>query len=395
MSTHFDCIVVGGGAAGLATAIGLARGGLSVKALGVPDAPHDDGRSAALFESSLEFLATLGVVEKLKAHGAPLRAIRLIDITGALVRAPTTTFKASEIGQDAFGWNIPNAKIIEVLSTAARTTPGLSVSPAFLYRFTQDENGITLTTKDGETFTADILIGADGQKSRVREGAGIGHRVKPYPQAAITCRLRHPRDHEDISLEFHTREGPFTFVPVADGLSALVWIMRPEKAEAMMKLPREALEEEIDRRATNALGPVKIDGPVASVPLQKLVANALIAGRIALVGEAAHAFPPIGAQGLNLGLKDVEAIVKRLVAAKKAGEPLAAALPHYARDRRIDVEARSAGVDVLNSALIANSLPFDIARAAGLAVLRDVAPIRRLAMRIGGWRSPFGIRKSA
>ncbi len=395
MGTHFDCIVVGGGAAGLATAIGLARGGLSVKALGVPDAPHDDGRSAALFESSLEFLATLGVVEELKAHGAPLRAIRLIDITGALVRAPTTTFKASEIGQDAFGWNIPNAKIVEVMSAAARTTPGLSVSATFLDRFTQDENGITLMTKGGETLTADILIGADGQKSRVREGAGIGHRVKPYPQAAITCRLHHPKDHEDISLEFHTREGPFTFVPVADGLSALVWIMRPEKAEAMVKLPRAALEDEINRRATNALGPVKIDGPVASVPLQKLVANALIAGRVALVGEAAHAFPPIGAQGLNLGLKDVEAIVKRLIAAKKAGEPLATALPHYARDRRIDVEARSAGVDVLNSALIANSLPFDIARAAGLAVLRDVAPIRRLAMRIGGWRSPFGIKKPA
>lgn len=395
MSTRFDCIVVGGGAAGLATAIGLARGGLTVQALGVPDSPYDDGRSAALFESSLEFLDTLGVVEGLKAHGAPLRAIRLIDITGALVRAPTTTFKASEIGQDAFGWNIPNAKIVEVMSAAARATPGLSVSSAFLDHFTQSDIGVTLTTKTGETLAADVLIGADGQKSRVREGAGIGHRIKPYPQAAITCRLRHPKDHEDISLEFHTREGPFTFVPVADGLSALVWIMRPEKAQAMLALSREAFEDEINRRATNALGPVTIEGPIASVPLQKLVANALISGRVALVGEAAHAFPPIGAQGLNLGLKDVEALVKRLVAAKKAADPLATALPLYARDRRIDVEARSAGVDVLNSALIADFLPFDIARAAGLAVLRDVAPIRRLAMRIGGWRSPFGLPKSA
>ena len=393
-----DCIVVGGGAAGLATAIGLARGsladgGLSVRILGVPDVPRDDGRSAALFQSSLDFLGRLGVEDALKAHGAPLRAIRLIDITGALVRAPTTTFKAAEIGQDAFGWNIPNAKIIEVLSAAARETPGLEVSSDFFEGIEDLEDRVRVTLAGGETLEARVLIGADGQKSRVREAAGITHRIKPYPQAAITCRLRHPKDHEDVSLEFHTREGPFTFVPVGENRSALVWIMQPEKAEAMLALSREAFAEAITRRSAAALGTVTIDGPIASVPLQKLVSDRLFTGRIALVGEAAHAFPPIGAQGLNLGLKDVEALVRRLIAAKEAGGDLADALPAYARDRKIDVEARSMGVDILNSALIADLLPFDLARAAGLAVLRDVAPIRRLAMRIGGWNSPFGGKK--
>lgn len=393
--TPYDCIVVGGGAAGLSTAIGLARGGLSVRILGVPEVARDDGRSAALFQSSLDFLGQLGVEDRLKAHGAPLRAIRLIDITGALVRAPTTTFKAAEIGQDAFGWNIPNAKIVEELSAAARMTPGLEVSSTFFEGCEDLGDRLRLALPGGESVETRVLIGADGQKSRVREAAGITHRVKPYPQAAITCRLAHPRDHEDVSLEFHTREGPFTFVPVGDNRSALVWIMKPEKAEAMLALSREALAEAITRRSSAALGTVTIEGPIASVPLQKLVADKLVSGRVALVGEAAHAFPPIGAQGLNLGLKDVEALVKRLVAAKAAGEDLATALPAYARDRKLDVEARSAGVDVLNSALIADLLPFDIARAAGLAVLRDVAPIRRLAMRIGGWNAPFGGRKSA
>ena len=222
-----------------------------------------------------------------------------------------------------------------------------------------------VTLAGGEIIETSVLIGADGQKSRVREAAGITHRIKPYPQAAITCRLKHPKDHEDVSLEFHTREGPFTFVPVGENLSALVWIMQPEKAEAMLALSREAFAEAITRRSSAALGTVSIEGPIASVPLQKLVADRLFAGRIALVGEAAHAFPPIGAQGLNLGLKDVEALVKRLIAAKAAGEDLASALPAYARDRKFDVEARSMGVDILNSALIADLLPFDIARAAG------------------------------
>lgn len=394
-TTPYDCIVIGGGAAGLSTAIGLARNGLSVRILGVPEVVRDDGRSAALFQSSLDFLGELGVEDRLKAHGAPLRAIRLIDITGALVRAPTTTFKAAEIGQEAFGWNIPNAKIVEELSAAARATPGLEVSSVFFDGFEDLGDRLRLALPGGEAVETRVLIGADGQKSRVREAAGITHRVKPYPQAAITCRLAHAKDHEDVSLEFHTREGPFTFVPVGDNRSALVWIMKPEKAEAMLALPREALAEAITRRSSAALGAVTIEGPIASVPLQKLVADRLVSGRVALVGEAAHAFPPIGAQGLNLGLKDVEALVKRLAAAKAAGEDLAAALPAYARDRKLDVEVRSAGVDMLNSALIADLLPFDLARAAGLAVLRDVAPIRRLAMRIGGWNSPFGGRKSA
>ncbi len=390
-----DCVVVGGGAAGLSTAIGLAQAGLSVKILGVPATPRDDGRSAALFQSSLEFLGSLGVEEKLKAHGAPLRAIRLIDITGALVRAPTTTFRAAEIGQQAFGWNIPNVRIIEVLVEAARATPGLGVSEAFFESFEDLGDRLAVHLPGGETIETRVLIGADGQKSRVREAAGIPHRIKPYPQAAITCRLHHPRDHEDVSLEFHTREGPFTFVPVGDHASALVWIMQPEKAEVMLARSREDFAETITRRSSAALGSVTIDGPIASVPLQKLVADKLVAGRVALVGEAAHAFPPIGAQGLNLGLKDVEALVARLSATKTAGGDLVEALPRYASDRKLDVEARSVGVDILNSALIADLLPFDLARAAGLAVLRDIGPIRRLAMRIGGGNAPFGTRRSA
>jgi 2-octaprenyl-6-methoxyphenol hydroxylase len=386
----FDAVVAGGGAAGLSTAIGLAQRGLSVAILGVPETPRDDGRSAALFQSSLDFLGELGVEEALKAEGAPLRAIRLIDITGALVRAPTTTFRAAELGQEAFGWNIPNARIVAVLGIKARATPGLMVSSVLIDRFEEAGDRLRIITEAGEMLETRVLIGADGRNSTVRARAGISHSIKPYPQAAITCRLRHPGDHEDVSLEFHTREGPFTFVPVGDGLSALVWIMRPEKAEALRGLSPEAFAEAVTRRSNAILGTVTVEGPIGVVPLEKSLADRLVAGRVALVGEAAHAFPPIGAQGLNLGLKDVEALVKRLVAAKMAQEDLADALPAYARDRKLDVEMRTAGVDMLNSALIADILPFDLARAAGLALLRDIGPIRRFAMRIGGWSNPFG-----
>lgn len=398
MDTAMECdvLVVGGGAAGLATAIGLAQAGLSTHIIGVPDAPKDDGRSAALFQSSLEFLDSIGVGEKLRERGAPLAAIRLIDITGALVRSPTVTFKAAEIGQQAFGWNIPNATIIEVMSGIARNTPNLTVSSAFFAGYTKTGDHLAVMLDTGETVHTKLLIGADGQKSRVREAAGITHRVKPYPQAAITCRLTHPKDHEDVSLEFHTREGPFTFVPVGDNRSALVWIMQPEKAQAMLALSREDFAREITRRSSAALGNVTLEGPIASVPLQKLVADKLVETRVALVGEAAHAFPPIGAQGLNLGLKDVEALVKRVSTAHRNGEDVGGeCLAAYAKDRKLDVEMRSAGVDLLNSALIADTIPSDIARAIGLSFLKDVGPLRRMMMRIGGWKPPFELPRAS
>lgn len=390
-----DALVVGGGAAGFTTAIGLAQRGLSTEVIGVPDEIRDDSRSAALFATTLDFLDTLGLAQPLKKAGWPLAAIRLIDITGALVRSPTTTFKAAEIGQPLFGYNIPNAVILRIFKEIAASTENLSNSPAFIEGFREAGDHLLVSLNDGTQRRTRILIGADGQKSRVREAAGIAARTKPYPQSAITCRLKHTKDHEDISLEFHTREGPFTFVPVGDHECALVWIMKPERIEEKLAKSREALAEEITRRSSAALGTVEITGPVAAVPLQKLVASKLIEGRVALVGEAAHAFPPIGAQGLNLGLKDVEALIKRLGEAKGAGKPLEDALPLYAKDRKVDVEMRAAGVDLLNSALIADLLPFDIARAIGLGAMKEVGPLRRLAMKVGGWNPVFGTRGAA
>lgn len=390
-----DVTVVGGGAAGLSAALGLAQAGLSVHLLGAPATIRDDGRSAALFQTSLDFLATLGIGPALQDRAACLRAIRIVDLTGGLVRAPTTTFRALEIGQDAFGWNIANADILAVMLDAARQQPGLTLSDAQFRGFRTAGDGLVVEMEDGTTHETSLLVGADGQNSKTREAAGIAFRTKDYPQTALTCRLRHPKDHEDISTEFHTREGPFTFVPSGDGISALVWIMRPDKAESLLALPRERLAEMITRKASSFLGPFEIISAIGAVPMRKRVADRLVAGRVALIGEAAHAFPPIGAQGLNLGLKDVGSLVRRLVAVHREGGDLAAALPLYAQDRKLDMDMRATGVDLMNSALIADFLPLDITRALALTALKQIAPLRQLAMRIGSWTPPFGQSRSA
>lgn len=387
-----DILIAGGGAAGLATGIALAKAGLRMVIAGVPEAIRDDARSAALFASSFAFLDRHGLGHALRERGWPLRAIRIVDVTGALVRSPTTTFKAIEIGEPAFGWNIANADILDVLISAARKIPGLVLEHGFFASHAIEKDSVAVTLADGRAFKAKLLIGADGQKSAVREAAGIKARVKPYPQIAITCRVTHGRDHDDISTEFHTREGPLTFVPAGENRSAVVWLMRPEQAERRAALPAQEFTREMERMCGHFLGPFTLEGPQGRVPMQKLVAEKLTAERVALVGEAAHAFPPIGAQGLNLGFRDCDALVQRIVAAREAGGDIGGAdmLDAYARERVFDVEARSAGVDMLNTALIGNLLPLDLARAAGLSLFNAIPPLRRIAMRVGGGMPAFG-----
>ncbi|MCA3654434.1 MAG: FAD-dependent monooxygenase [Methylobacterium sp.] len=394
MNKTIDVLVAGGGAAGLATGLALARAGLTVTIAGMPETIRDDARSAALFASSFAFLDRIGAGDRLRAKGWPLRAIRIVDVTGALVRSPTTTFKAIEIGEPAFGWNIANAEILAELIAMAKETPGITLLPALVSSHRVAGGNIIAALADGSKITARLLIGADGQKSSVRQVAGIKARIKPYRQVAITARATHARDHDDISTEFHPRQGPLTFVPSGEKRSAIVWLMRPEEADRRLALPLAEFTREMERMSGHFLGPLTLEGPQGRVPMQKLVAEHLVAARVALVGEAAHAFPPIGAQGLNLGFRDCDALGKRVSEAFRAGRDIGSeeVLAAYARDRKMDVEARSAGVDILNTAIIGNLLPLDLARAAGLSLFNAVPPLRRLAMRLGGGMPVFGAK---
>lgn len=387
-----DVLVAGGGAAGLATGLALAQAGLDVTIAGVPETVRDDARSAALFSSSFAFLDAIGAGERLRAKGWPLRAIRIIDVTGALVRSPSTLFRAAEIGEPAFGWNVANAAILGELIALARETPRLNLLPSFVTGHHPEAGGITAILENGAAISARLLIGADGQKSAVRRVAGIAARIKPYDQVAVTACVTHTRDHEDVSTEFHTRHGPLTFVPSGERRSAIVWLMRPEEADRRLALPAADLAREMERMSGHYLGKLTLEGTQGRVPMQKLVADRLVAPRVALVGEAAHAFPPIGAQGLNLGFRDCEALVRRVSDAFRAGADIGGedTLAAYARDRKLDVEMRSAGVDLLNTAIIGDLLPLDLARAAGLSLFKAVPPLRRLAMRLGGGLPVFG-----
>jgi 2-octaprenyl-6-methoxyphenol hydroxylase len=389
---HHDIAVVGAGAAGIAAALAFAREGYSVALIGKAEARRD-GRTVALLDGSIRFLDALGVWGQIEPLAAPLETMRIIDDTPNLFRAPTVSFVAREIGLDAFGWNVENASLVEVLAKAAVERPEIDCFDAqALTTGYQDtvsagsrDHRIAVRLSDGTSIAASLVVAADGRKSRLREAAEIRTRSWSYPQSALTTILAHDKDHRDISTEFHTRHGPFTLVPLPGRRSSLVWVTDPTAAEHMSHYDDGSLARAVERQAHSLLGKMRIDGPRGLIPMSGLSVDRFHADRIALVGEAAHVFPPIGAQGLNLGFRDVAALRDAVVEAGDRGHDIGseAALAPYERGRRLDVRMRTTGVDMLNRTLLAGILPADMLRGIGLHALQMIGPLRRMMMREG------------
>lgn len=386
MNDTADILVSGNGPTGLSAALALARQGWRTICVGQPpSARHSDTRTSALFRPTLSFLRSLGIWEACRDRSAPLEAIRLVDVTGHLVRAPEVLFRAHEVGVDAFGENVPNAVLTAALRAAALAEPALRlVETTADSSISLSSTGVAMMLDGDARFTARLLVGADGRHSPTRAAAGIGLETWAYPQSAIACSFTHSRPHRNISTELHGPDGPFTVVPLPGLASSLVWVDRPETCEAALTLDDRAFADLMEERLEGLLGRVTLTGRRAVFPLSGARAVRMTAPCVALVGEAAHVIPPIGAQGLNLGLRDVATLAECLgPAAPDAAPNEAAALAAYASRRSADVWSRTAAVDLLNRTLLSPYIPAHMLRGAGLHLLKNMGPLRRLVMQEG------------
>ncbi len=377
-------IVVGGGPAGLTAAIALAAGGLSAALVGKRPA-WPDTRTTALFTGSIAALTTLGVWRLCEAQAAPMRVLRIVDDTERLWRAPEVRFEASEIDLDVFGYNIENRHLVVALERRAHDFNKLRTIEDDVLAVEAGDDAVTVSLKSGETLHAPLVIGADGRRSLCREAAGIGFDTRDYRQAALTVSFRHTRPHRDTSTEFHTPSGPFTLVPLPGLRSSLVWVLEPHRAEELAALDDATLAAEIERAAHSILGKIEIEPGRGVFPLSVATAQCFGRNRIALVGEAAHVIPPIGAQGLNLGLRDAAAICELALAARREGRDVGGddVLAAYEKMRRADVGSRMLAIDLLNRSLLSDFLPVQGLRGVGLYVLDQIGPLRRAVMREG------------
>ena len=379
--TDATILVAGTGPAGLIAALGFADAGFEVTLVG-PEPDHHDGRTTALMNPALKMLDRLGVVETIADKAAPLKVMRIVDATDRLIRSPMVTFRASEIGEERFGLNLPNSALNPTLAKAAAAHPAIEWRRSLVSTWRLEPERAAALLEDGGEAEASLAVAADGRLSPAREAAGIATTMRSYPQAALVLNFGHRSDHAFISTEFHTETGPCTQVPLPGNRSSLVWVADPDTANELAALDNATLSTRIEERMQSMLGRVTVEPGRQIYPLSAATPLRFARNRVALVGEAAHVFPPIGAQGLNLGIRDIEELIG--IAGENRSDPGSAkALAAYDFRRRPDILARSAAVNLLNMSLLSNMLPAQVARSVGLGVLGGFSPLRAFFMREG------------
>jgi len=394
MTHDVDILVSGGGVAGLSAAAAFGAAGFSVLCVDPAppvterDADGADMRSTALLQPARRLLEAAGLWDAIAAHAMPLEVMRIIDAGGAENEARRTKdFRASDISDLPFGWNVPNWALrremvarLDALETV-EFRPGTGTARV-LTRL--NEARVHLT--DGSAVRARLVIAADGRASPVRRAAGIDVATARYGQKALAFAVTHDIAHDNVSTEIHRTGGPFTLVPLPDykgrPSSAVVWMDDGPEQVRRAALDTGAFEAEMTARSCGVLGALDLASPRTLWPIISQRAERLTAQRIALMAETAHVVPPIGAQGLNMSLADLQCLLD-LAQARPFGLGDAAMLDAYAKARRGDIAVRVAGIDLLNRASQASTPLLRDARGLGLQALYQMTPVRTGLMRLG------------
>ncbi|WP_051213779.1 FAD-dependent monooxygenase [Maritalea myrionectae] len=384
---EYDIALVGGGLTGVALAGLLKARGKSV--VHFAPAMEKDYRTSALMMPTVEFLAQSGLCEDPDSLGYPLRQIRIIDATQRLLRSPEALFDSKEIGREQFGYNFPNADLLAHFQQVGEGKDGhIDQIDARVGLIERKDDLFVITDSHQQEHHARLLVGADGKKSMVRQHFGFAYDEEPFEQSALVCDFEFERSIGDCSIEFHYENGPFTLVPAHNNKINLVWLDRHKVLNDTMGLSDDQFEQLLAEKAHHLFGHAKLLSKRFVFPLTNIHMRTAGKDGVVLVGEAAHAFPPIGAQGLNLGLRDVESFIEALDEVAPAGTPISAAAARkisdrYAAKRTADLIKTSGFVDGLFKSLLSDFLPAQALRLSGLWALKTMQPLRKLAFKIG------------
>lgn len=389
-----DILISGGGVAGLTAAAAFGAAGFSVVCVD-PEPPatsaedaRADLRTTAFLQPSRRVLEDAGLWDRLAPHAAALRVMRIVDAGGAEpVARIVKDFDAADISDAPFGWNLPNWLLRREMVARLAELPGVSFRPGLATAALATRTGsATATLSDGARITARLVIAADGRNSTVRQALGIPVRTLRYGQKALAFAVTHPVPHDNVSTEIHRSGGPFTLVPLPDRdgqpCSAVVWMERGPEAERLAALPVPDFEAEMLARSCGLFGALRLVTRRSVWPIISQIAARFSGERTALMAEAAHVVPPIGAQGLNMSLADLGCLLDLARATPdRLGD--VAMLDAYHRRRWPEVQARVLGIDALNRASMLALRPLRDLRAGALNALYSLGPIRRTLMKAG------------
>lgn len=381
-----DVIVIGAGLVGSTLACGLSANGISTVLIDRSDAaatvsPTFDGRASAIAHASRIALEGLGLWPLIADQTGEIRDIRVSDGASLMF----LHYDHAEIGDQPLGHMAENRTLRKGLLALMAQQDKLSVlAPVEIDSLKRDETTAEVQLCDGRLVCAQLIVAADGRNSHTRRSAGINVTGWRYNQQAIVATIEHERPHDGIAHERFLPSGPFAILPLKGGhQSSLVWTEKASTYRSFMALNDTAFLQEIDQRVGGFLGELSLVGPRFDHPLGLQIAERYTDERLVLVGDAAHGIHPIAGQGLNLGLRDVAALLDILVEAKRYGLDLAhtAGLARYQRWRRADNVLMAGTTDLLNRLFSNDILPLKTLRDIGLATVNALPPLRQTLMR--------------
>jgi len=389
-----DILVSGGGVAGLTAAAAFGAAGFSVicvdpaPPITAEEADGADLRTTAFLQPARGFLDRAGLWDRLAPHASPLQIMRIVDAGGETPEPRVAyDFDAADLSDLPFGWNLPNWLLRREITAALEMMPAVDFRPgtgteSLLTRDREALVGLSCGTR----VRARLVVAADGRGSPMREAAGIGVRTTRYGQKALAFAVSHDAPHDAVSTEIHRSGGPFTLVPLPDHAgrpsSAVVWMERGPEVVRLAGLERAAFEAEMTARSAGLYGPLQLISRRTVWPIISQIADRMEGKRLALVAEAAHVVPPIGAQGLNMSLADLNVLLD-LAQADPAELGGPAMLAAYHKARHGEVRARVAGIDALNRASMMERQGWRDMRLRALRAFYSVKPVRIGLMRAG------------
>mgnify|MGYP001944006275 CR=1 FL=1 len=360
-----DLIIVGGGLNGPALALAAAQSGLTscvIDALPVSarEADEFDGRSYALAQSSKRLLAGLGLWDTLAKDAQPMQEIKVSD--GRVGEASAFLglhFNSAEIEEGPMGYMLEDRYLRRALLQAMAADDRIE-DRAETRVVAQDisPTGVSVTLDDGDVIRGRLLVGADGRQSGTAARAGIRRTGWNYGQTALVCAIAHEKPHDGIAHQLFLPPGPLAILPLTGNRSSIVWSETDARAHAIHALSDGDYLDVLRPRFGDFLGEISLAGQRYTYPLNLTLANSFPAGRLALVGDAAHGMHPIAGQGLNAGLRDVAALAHVMDHAVKRGEDFVSplVLDRYATWRRWDTASLAASTDLFNR-LFSNDNP--------------------------------------
>lgn len=383
-----DLIILGGGLVGMSLALAAARKGISSHVVDKADpaeltAEGVDGRASAISTASWNLFRNIGLAPQLEGLGCPIDAIAVTD-----GMKPGRIDFRPEPHEGSLGLMFANRDIRLALFEAARAEPLIAWhSGVEAVERERGAHGVRVVLDEGQTLTASLLVAAEGRQSPTREEAGLATARWDYRHRAMVTALAHDKPHDNTAWEIFYPAGPFALLPLRDlpdgrHRSALVWTVAEKDAAGVIALSDRAFVHEVAKRMHGVLGEIVLIAPRMAYPLNFHHAGKIVGERLALIGDAAHGMHPIAGQGLNLGLRDVGALVEVLADGMRIGlEPGdAQLLARYERWRSLDSFTVMATTDTLTRLFgIPGRLPSAIRRL-GMGAIQRISPLKKLFM---------------